>query len=317
MSHFSQFGEIVKLSSNPIKKSAFICFKTNLEATNAKRKGSVFAPDHSPLKIYYVKTHNKTADRTPGSSSNHSAPLSWVSAGNSSMLNAPPPPAYQKPNDGIALYAKTDKEKFEMLEKIDTLLRKQVVKQSDISKAKIFKGTCIDMCPETERYLRQERNILALYEIDPATNGVDHSKAVKEYSRSSADQDEPLPHDLRPSPAMRVSMLYLLINIMPKLHDGDIAEWYDFIWNRTRAIRKELSIQQNKDPIAIEVTEQCARFHIFCSHYLAEEDRMIFDPKINNENLEKTMKTLLDMYRDTKDSTDPSTQQIHKSSRIK
>ena len=42
------------------------------------------------------------------------------------------------------------------------------------------------------------------------------------------------------------------------------------------------------------------RFHICCAHELCEEDRHNFDPKINNENLEKSIKTVLDMYADTK-----------------
>ena len=40
------------------------------------------------------------------------------------------------------------------------------------------------------------------------------------------------------------------------------------------------------------------RFHICCAHELCEMDVSNFDPKINNENLEKTMKTVLDMYED-------------------
>lgn len=70
------------------------------------------------------------------------------------------------------------------------------------------------------------------------------------------------------------------------------------MWNRTRAIRKELTIQQITDVAAVEINEQCARFHIFCAHHLCEEESMVFSPKINNENLEKTMKTILDLYND-------------------
>ena len=50
-------------------------------------------------------------------------------------------------------------------------------------------------------------------------------------------------------------------------------------------------------------TNQCcavARFHICCAHELCEMDVSNFDPKINNENLEKTMKTVLDMYEDAR-----------------
>lgn len=44
--------------------------------------------------------------------------------------------------------------------------------------------------------------------------------------------------------------------------------------------------------------EKCARFHIYCSERLCEEDMMVFDPKINNENLTKCLQTLREIYAD-------------------
>lgn len=66
---------------------------------------------------------------------------------------------------------------------------------------------------------------------------VDHAAAVKEYSRSSADQEEPLPHELRPSAVLSRTMDYLVTQIMDQ-KDGNPRDWYDFLWNRTRGIRK-------------------------------------------------------------------------------
>jgi hypothetical protein len=37
-------------------------------------------------------------------------------------------------------------------------------KQSDLSKAAVIQGTCYDMCPEKERYQRESRHQVALYE---------------------------------------------------------------------------------------------------------------------------------------------------------
>jgi hypothetical protein len=37
-------------------------------------------------------------------------------------------------------------------------------KQSDLSKAAVIQGTCQDMCPEKERYQRESRHQVALYE---------------------------------------------------------------------------------------------------------------------------------------------------------
>lgn len=73
----------------------------------------------------------------------------------------------------------------------------------------------------------------------PGSDGVmDPSRMVKEYSRSSADQEEPLPHELRPPHVLRLTMDYLLVHVMDPPHPPPVGEWYDFIWNRTRSIRK-------------------------------------------------------------------------------
>lgn len=66
---------------------------------------------------------------------------------------------------------------------------------------------------------------------------VDHTAAIKEYSRSSADQEEPLPHELRPLPVLSMTMDYLVTQIMDQGHEN-YRDWYDFVWNRTRGIRK-------------------------------------------------------------------------------
>lgn len=55
-------------------------------------------------------------------------------------------------------------------------------------------GTCLDMCPEKERYDREEQRDLSVFEILAGTENprrgekpkVDHNKAVKKYARSAA-----------------------------------------------------------------------------------------------------------------------------------
>lgn len=71
----------------------------------------------------------------------------------------------------------------------------------------------------------------------PLVSQVDHAAAVKEYSRSSADQEEPLPHELRPLAVLSRTMDYLVTRVMDRT-DGSLRDWYDFLWNRTRGIRK-------------------------------------------------------------------------------
>ena len=40
------------------------------------------------------------------------------------------------------------------------------------------------------------------------------------------------------------------------------------------------------------------RFHILCAHHLCEQDITTFDPKLNNENLNKCLLSLKQFYRD-------------------
>lgn len=45
-------------------------------------------------------------------------------------------------------------------------------KTTDIYTSKVFVGTCPDMCPEKERYMRETRNQLSIYEVLPDTEMV-------------------------------------------------------------------------------------------------------------------------------------------------
>lgn len=46
------------------------------------------------------------------------------------------------------------------------------VKRTDLDKARAFVGTCPDMCPEKERYLRETRSQLSVFEVVPGTDQV-------------------------------------------------------------------------------------------------------------------------------------------------
>ncbi|XP_069554900.1 germinal-center associated nuclear protein [Brachyistius frenatus] len=197
----------------------------------------------------------------------------------------------------IGQVAETAEDKFRLLEQKDKVLRQGRPKRTDLDLSKVFVGTCPDMCPEKERYMRETRNQLSVFELIPETEMVDHSAAIKEYSRSSADQEEPLPHELRPLPVLSMTMDYLVTQIMDQGHDN-YRDWYDFVWNRTRGIRKDIIQQHLCCPHTVSLIEKCTRFHVHCSHHLCEEHMSAFEPKINNENLTKCLQSLKEMYQD-------------------
>ncbi|NXF74096.1 GANP protein, partial [Sclerurus mexicanus] len=197
----------------------------------------------------------------------------------------------------VGLVAETSEERYQLLDQRDKIMRQARIKRTDLDKAKTVVGTCPDMCPEKERYMRETRNQLSIFELLLGSDKVDHSAAIKEYSRSSADQEEPLPHELRPSEVLSMTMDYLVTNIMDQ-GEGNYREWYDFVWNRTRGIRKDITQQHLCNPLMVSLIEKCTRFHIHCAHHLCEEPMSSFDAKINNENMTKCLQSLKEMYQD-------------------
>lgn len=129
---------------------------------------------------------------------------------------------------------------------------------------------------------------------------MNHSLAVKQYSRSSADQESPLAHELRPVEVLQLTMGYLVHRIMDLCDGNDVnlAEWYHFVWDRTRGIRKDITQQELCCARSVQLVEQCARFHVHCAARLVAEDVSVFDDKINTENLTKCLQTLKYMYHD-------------------
>ena len=180
-----------------------------------------------------------------------------------------------------------ESDRYEILDARDKLMRLRAPpKAGDV----ILRGCCPDICPERERYSRAIKNQLRFYE---KLNGdVNHKATMKEYARSAADQDVALLHELRPSKVLNVAMNHLLCNVIDHIeimkgsmeewynhvvngHDYDpeddtqyvnSGEWFEFLWSTTRAIRKDITQQDlNKDPIAVDLIEKCARCHIMCA----------------------------------------------------
>ncbi|XP_022703660.1 uncharacterized protein LOC111268761 [Varroa jacobsoni] len=190
-------------------------------------------------------------------------------------------------------------DRYKLLEMRDKIIRELI--SSEVQKGPI-KGTCTDMCPEKERYQRSQRNLVEKFEMLPGADGVmDHTRMIKEYQRSSADQEFPLPHELRPPHILKMTMNFLIREIISNQPNKGCGDWFSFVWNRTRAIRKDITQQKiEADPISALILERCARFHIHCSHSLCEEDSHDFDSKLNKENLTKCLKSLKYSYADLK-----------------
>lgn len=149
--------------------------------------------------------------------------------------------------------------------------------------------------------MREAKHQVASFELEEGSrNAMNHLYAVKQYSRSSADQESPLPHELRPEQVLKLTMTYLLQNIMDLCDqpDTNVSDWFHFLWDRTRSIRKDITQQELCSPGSVLLVEQCARFHIHCAARLVAEEPQVFDQKINTENLTKCLQSLKYMYHD-------------------
>lgn len=183
----------------------------------------------------------------------------------------------------------------------DKLTRLHIAQTTDLNAAKTTKGNCPDMCPEKERLMREAKHQIASFEmVTGSRQHIDPRLAVKQYSRSSADQEMPLPRELRSEAVLRMTMMYLLHEIADLCDTAQVgvSDWFHFLWDRTRSIRKDIAQQELCCQGSVRLVEQCARFHIHCAGRLVAEEPQVFDQKINTENLTKCLQSLKYMYHD-------------------
>ncbi|XP_048860361.1 germinal-center associated nuclear protein-like, partial [Brienomyrus brachyistius] len=305
--HFRQFGRVQRIFCRPQKNLAIVHFHDHASAAKAKKKGKLLR--RHELTIFWQRKKQSPGEKgqrppddpDPQSQAGgfESAPvckaLSKSTSGWSSSSSLSRGSPAKKPLATKALQFESEPQ----MEPSPDGLESEHLASSLPSPLfhLVFVGTCPDMCPEKERYMRETRNQLSSFEVIPNTEKVDHTAAIKEYSRSSADQEEPLPHELRPLTVLNMTMNYLVTQVMDQGEDN-YRDWYDFVWNRTRGIRKDITQQHLCDPLTVSLIEKCARFHIHCAHHLCQEPMMSFDAKINNENLTKCLQSLKEMYQD-------------------
>ncbi|OQV16530.1 Germinal-center associated nuclear protein [Hypsibius exemplaris] len=185
----------------------------------------------------------------------------------------------------------TEDEKYDLLQLRDRIIRSNRGDDEDANTDDvIITGVCPEICPEKERYERIKQGRVDSFEK--------RSRMIKDFSRQAADQDMPLPSDLRTPAALRDSMNFLLHKIIvdPPPNPESPSGWYDFVWRRVRAIRKEITQQRLTGPLIAGILEDITRFHIIAFHMFCEADQNQFAPKLNLENLNDCLATLARIY---------------------
>ncbi|KAL2868221.1 putative leucine permease transcriptional regulator (SAC3) [Aspergillus lucknowensis] len=168
-------------------------------------------------------------------------------------------------------------------------------------------GTCTSMCPEFERVERIVQKMVDKSEkyLHPATNSLQNmeAKMLKRFRRSAAGYDEQLPSDIRTPGALLQTMNYLTRHVIGGSEPLGII--HKFVWDRTRSIRNDFSVQQltHEEDVKIAVTclERIARFHIVSLHLLSSPaNEEPFDRHQEREQLNNTMLSLMYYYDDNR-----------------
>ncbi|XP_068633031.1 uncharacterized protein [Battus philenor] len=193
----------------------------------------------------------------------------------------------------------TPDEQWRTLDARDRILRAWGGAGSRVKVGGATIGTCPDMCPEKELLHRQaEHQVMTLETVPDSDGQMEAWRAVKQYSRSSADQEIPMCYELRPAHVLTKTCSYLLSEIADTKRQVTLADWFHFMWDRFRGIRKDITQQALCCADSIRLVEACARFHAHCAARLADLEHTQFDQKLNTDNLTKCLQTLKHMYAD-------------------
>jgi hypothetical protein len=159
------------------------------------------------------------------------------------------------------------------------------------------------MCPEFERLERIVQKDVWGPELDDQ-GAPDELRMVKKFRRAAAGIDEQLPSDLRPPTTLKNTIDFLFNEKVANAES--LGSVHHFVWDRTRAVRNDFSIQQITKPadvsIAIECYERIARFHILSLHQLAVPDKPYdkYDWYQEREQLDRTLLSLMQYYDDSR-----------------
>ena len=125
---------------------------------------------------------------------------------------------------------------------------------------------------------------------------------VKRFRRSAAGYDEQLPSDIRPPDILQKTLDYLINDVVGG--PEPLHKVHKFVWDRTRGIRNDFSIQQvtKIDDLrtAIDCFERIARFHILSLHQLSKSTGTGFDNHQEREQLNNTLLSLMYYYGDSR-----------------
>lgn len=111
-------------------------------------------------------------------------------------------------------------------------------------------------------FRRTREKLLHFYERVTMPNGqhiADKSKVVKEFARSAAGIQRPKPHQLRTPATLQRTVRYLLTDVLNDTRKPFHVA-YDFIFDRLRAVRQEIVMQNLDSALTIQLLEPIIMF---------------------------------------------------------
>ncbi|KAL8555215.1 hypothetical protein ACS0TY_003139 [Phlomoides rotata] len=155
-------------------------------------------------------------------------------------------------------------------------------------------GTCPFMCSAEERARRERLRDLAVFERlhgNPAKTSP--SLAVKKFCRTISTKDVQT-SDVRPIPVLEDTLNYLL-NLMHS-SDRPFGMVHEFVFDRTRSIRQDLSMQNAVGDQVIHMYERMVKFHIISYHRLHRSCGTPDTAPMSHLNMEQLMKALTTLF---------------------
>ncbi|XP_059649339.1 SAC3 family protein C [Cornus florida] len=158
-------------------------------------------------------------------------------------------------------------------------------------------GTCPHMCPEEERAQRERLRDLAVFErLNGNLGKTSSSLAVKKFCRTISTKHLQA-SDVRPLPVLEDTLNYLLNLVDSSEFPFEVV--HEFVFDRTRSIRQDLSMQNIIDDQAIHMYEKMVKFHVISHHKLRRcSGSSNISPMhhLNMEQLTKALTSLYDLY---------------------
>ncbi|XP_052737841.1 SAC3 domain-containing protein 1 [Bicyclus anynana] len=157
-------------------------------------------------------------------------------------------------------------------------------------------GTCMELCPTEEVTLRMKEKLVHVLEVTSSGH-----KLVKSFCRSAANSNLAVPRMLRPFGVLSDTVHYLLLELSNRT-DVKMSVLYDFLDDRLRAVRQDMTIQRLPPEQCVILLEPMIRFYVYYGYRLYNHPISEYDPVLNRKHLLECIKWFLNCC-DKLDST--------------